>query len=143
MKDRYYILILAIILALLNALTFKKILLTDGWTFLSPIISFSTITVILFSIQRKKNHTFSRHLLKSLKVGFFAHLIYFPLFLLLNLKLQADFTHSINSLAAFVPMALGSTFVSSIVFLPVIIITSILTYVICWLMIKENRDLIF
>jgi hypothetical protein len=96
MKDRYGILILAFILAIMFQMPIEITLFENYWSIINPIIITIISCLILIKIQLKNQNTFLKHFLKTLKINFFSLVIYIPICLLLSVRWENNLQESAN-----------------------------------------------
>ncbi len=108
MKDRYAILFLAFSMAILFQLSLEFSSFKDNWVLVNPLLMLLLWIAVLTKIQREKGNPFLKHLLKSIKIGVFLLILYFPICILLSFRWRGDLESSLEKLLGKIPEIIAS-----------------------------------
>lgn len=110
-----------------------------GVVYLNEVLLLFSIVLALWVYQiQKKNerNDFAEHLSTVVKVSVFSFLLYIPLNFVASFRLNGD---PINSLLNKIPRIVGEIFINGFYYVPIIILSTILSYAIYWFKYKRSK----
>lgn len=128
MKDRYSVLILAVVWAILFQLSLEIPSFENNVVLFNPTVVLTLLTIFLVVCPKKINTKFSKHILKAYKIGISALILYIPFSLLFSLRWTENLEGNIHNIFGIIPNILISVLISVVVLMPGILLSSVVSY---------------